>query len=201
MLKSLRAVGIACLLAYVAVSDANVVSWEIINLSFDDGASARGRFTFDTTLNTVTDFDILTTAAGSLATSFEYTRSTSRITQQANAPGGSGWPDVFFQIDSLDGVIPGATRELFLAFSQQLVLGGKASILYDGTLGRTSYERQSGGESAQAQRLVVGPGVVDPPAVPEPRPATYAAVGAAALILVSVWRRSKTRLIQRTHEM
>jgi hypothetical protein len=188
MPKAIQCLCVAMLL--VGTAHASVLSWEITNLSFDDGAAAHGRFTLDTASNTITDFDIFTTTGGSISTSFEYTNNTARITGQSNTPGGSGWPDVFLQLDSLDGVNPGGTRELFLSFSTQLTTGGTATILYEGTLGRISYERQTGGESNQAQRLVTGPGVIDPPVVPEPGTATYILV---ATVLMSLWGRRRMR--------
>jgi len=194
MPRLVDAICIGVLLATASASHANVVSWELVNLSFDDGATAHGRFTLDTVLNQITDFDIFTSAgATGIDTAFQYTPATARITQQSNVAGGSGWPDVFMQLNSLDGIIPGATRELFLAFSQQLVLGGTATVLHDGTLGRTSYEHLSGGEVNQHQRFVVGPGVVDPPIVPEPAQMTWLAIGLAVLVGVA-WRQRRPTL-------
>jgi hypothetical protein len=192
MLKSCRAMWIAALIFVAPATHANVLSWEIVNLTFDDGATANGRFTLDTTSNLITDFDITTSAGGTLTTLFEYTPSTARITGQNNAPG-SGWPSDFLQLDSLSGAIPGATRELFLAFSGPLVPGGTATILYEGTLGRTSYEKQLGGEGSGPQRFVSGPGVVDPPVAPEPMQVTFLVLGAAFLWgMVMMRRRSSS---------
>jgi len=189
MLKPIKAVWIAMLISVAPATHANSVSWEIVNLSFDDGATASGRFTLDTTTNLITDFDISTTAGNTLTTAFEYTPSTARITGQNNAPG-SGWPNDFLQLDSLAGAVPGATRELFLAFSGPLVLGGTATILFDGTLGRTSYEKQLGGEGSGPQRLVIGTGVVDPPInVPEPAQALWLAAAITAWGLSTIYRR------------
>jgi hypothetical protein len=188
MLKPIKAVWIAMLISVAPTTHANSVSWEIVNLSFDDGATASGRFTLDTTTKLITDFDISTTTGNTLTTAFEYTPSTARITGQNNAPG-SGWPSDFLQLDSLAGAIPGATRELFLAFSGPLVLGGTATILFDGTLGRTSYEKQLGGEGSGPQRLVIGPGVVDPPIVPEPAQALWLVAAITAWGLSTIYRR------------
>lgn len=196
MLKTVGTVCLAVLLTTAA--HASLVSWEIVNLNFDDGASAHGRFTLDLDSNSITDFDIFTTASGTLPTAFEYTPSTARITGQSNLPGGSGVPDVYLQLDSLQDVIPGGTRELLLSFSSQLVIGGTASILYEGTLGRSSYELQTGGEGGQVTRLVTGPGVVDPPIVPEPAEVMFLAMGLGAVgFMLSRGKRQRFGLSQR----
>ncbi|MEO8626619.1 MAG: hypothetical protein ABI612_00755 [Betaproteobacteria bacterium] len=193
----LKTVGTVCLAALLSTAaHASLVSWEIVNLNFDDGASARGRFTLDLDSNSITDFDIFTTASETMPTAFEYTPSTARITGQSNTPGASGYPDVYLQLDSLPDVIPGATRELLLSFSSQLVLGGIASILHEGTLGRSSYELQTGGEGGQVTRLVAGPGVVDPPIVPEPAGVVFLAMGLGAVGFVVLSRRRPQRLIE-----
>jgi hypothetical protein len=164
------------LLAGAPAAHADLVVWTFDNVTFDDGAMARGQFSVDTTLKQITDFDI-STDSGSTLGAFQYDMTTAHITGQAiELASGQGF---FMQLDSLAGVIPGATRELHLSFSGPLVPTGPASIVSDGTLGRTSYEFQLGGQMAQ-QRIVSGTGELHP--VPEPAEVLFLALGLAMLM-------------------
>ena len=186
MLSAIRRLFIVVLVAGAPVAHADLVVWEFANVTFDDGAEANGRFTVDTDLKLVTDFDILTEAGASLVSPFQYNGTTAQISDQAiETDIGDGY---FLQLDSLAGMIPGRTQQLHLSFSGPLVPTGSASIVSDGTVGRVPYERQFGGEIAP-QRLVeeAGTGTLSP--VPEPAETICLALGLATMGVLSLRRR------------
>jgi len=191
MLKPIRLVLTAGLLANVLVAQGALVDWDLTDVTFDDGATATGTFVLDTDLNQVTDFDISTTAGTTITTPFQYTPETARITLQSNEPGGSGWPQVFVQFDSLDDVIPGGNRELLLTFTSQLIPGPTPiAIAFSGGLGASS-ESELIGQHGGGTRLITGPEprVVDP--IPEPSEVGALAVGLAMMLGITGrrWRR------------
>jgi hypothetical protein len=173
---AIRRLSIVILLAGTTAAHADLVVWKFDNVTFDDGAMARGQFIVDTTLKQITDFDISTDAGSSLG-AFQYDVTTAKITGQSiEFASGQGF---FMQLDSLANVIPGATRELHFSFSGPLVPTGPASIVSDGTLGRTSYELQHSGQMVQ-QRIVTGTGELHP--VPEPAEVLFLALGLPMLL-------------------
>jgi hypothetical protein len=184
---AIRGLSIVLLMAGTPAAHADLVVWKFDNVTFDDGAMARGQFSIDTALKQITDFDISTDAGSSLG-SFQYDMTTAQITGQAiEFASGQGF---FMQLDSLAGMIPGATRELHLSFSGPLVPTGPASIVSDGTLGRTSYEVQLGGQMAQ-QRIVTGTGQLDP--IPEPAEVLFLALGLPMLMWAVAFKRNRRR--------
>jgi len=186
---AIRRLSIAMLLACATAAHADLVVWKFDNVTFDDGATASGQFSVDATLKQITDFDILT-GAGSALAAFQYDSTTAHITGQAiEFESGQGF---FMQLDSLAGVIPGATRELHLSFSGPLVPTGPASIVSDGTLGRTSSEVQLGGQMAQ-QRIVTGTGQLNP--IPEPAEVLFLALGLPMLAGAAAVNRNRRRKV------
>ncbi len=84
MLKVTRLVLTALLLCNISLADAALLDWDLIGITFNDGATASGSFTFDTDLNVVTEFDITTTAGTLITSAFNYTVATAHISLQAN---------------------------------------------------------------------------------------------------------------------
>jgi len=192
MCNSIQRLCSVMLLVGASAAHAELVIWEFEGVTFDDDAIAQGQFTVDTDLKSVTDFDIFTSAgkpsAGTaLLTPFEYNALTAQVTQQTiEFDNGQGF---FFQLDSLAGVVPGATRELHLSFSGPLVPTGPASIVSDGTLGRVSYELLLSGQMAP-QRVVKETGQLK--AIPEPAQVLCFALG-LAMAGVVVLNRARSK--------
>jgi hypothetical protein len=179
---------IVVLLATAPAVHAGVEIWKFNGVTFNDGGIADGQFSVDTDLKLITDFSIFTGVGTLLTSSFQYNSATAQITGQAiEVASGEGF---FVQLDSSADVIPNLTRELRLSFSGPLVPTGSASIVSDGTLGRTSSERQVGGEMGP-QRVVVGTGNLHP--APEPAEVLFLSVGLAITGIAAV-RRVRAQL-------
>ena len=186
MLKVTRLVLTALLLCNISLADAALLDWDLIGITFNDGATASGSFTFDTDLNVVTEFDITTTAGTLISSAFNYMVATAHISLQANELG-----NAFLQLDSNSDAIPGGTRELLLAFNSPLGSSDPIAILYQGGFGTTSYESLLIGQQGPGARLVVGPQVVDPPR-PVPEPTRFAMFGMGLVVLGALFlRRSR----------
>ena len=167
MYRPVQSVWLVVLLFAASASKAALFTKELNNVEFEDGGMATGFVVLDTALNRISDFDIRTTSGTDIDSSFEYRLVTARIAGQSNGPG-SGWPDSFVQLVSLPGQDGDANCELFLTFSGPLTGTTASTILHEGGLGTSSYEREFLGEHLQELRSVHGPALMNLPAVPEP---------------------------------
>jgi hypothetical protein len=158
---------------------AALLQWQLTGVAFDDGATASGTFTLDTQLNVVVDFDITTSPGSLITSSFRYTLNSAHLSSQANDPDPG---DHFFQLDSDDDAIPGATRELFFAFASPLVAGSAALILSQPGPGHTSYESLNIGQQGPGARVVFGSPLAQQIPVPEPASIVWLCLGLGILL-------------------
>jgi hypothetical protein len=131
-MKNLKLIAAACAAALVSImaaspSQAALVNWTLSNGLFDDGGTFSGAFTIDTTADTVTNWNIVTTAGtGGFAATY--------------APGGffssaldNGGSPVFTQyLGGPFGVGLEFTNLPFLGSGKVLSLAGDETVLFVG---------------------------------------------------------------------
>ncbi len=104
------------LVAAAASANASTTFWSLSGVTFDDGATASGTFTFDTVTGLVTAAHITTTDG--LLTGYTYDASNSAVGNDE------------FQLNSFYAVeIPDLTRDIELAFAAPLSAGGVDNLL------------------------------------------------------------------------
>jgi hypothetical protein len=157
-------VACAALLAVNAVpAEASVIDWTLQNVTFDDGGTASGTFSTDSTTGYVTDIDIITTPGTKLAGA-AYDDSVEVYNDF--------WPPNSFLLRNV-----AAFFDLELAFVDPLTTAGTDLL----ALQRASYECRN----CSPSRIIVSGEAVS--AVPEP--ATLAILSTGLLFLGTAFRR------------
>jgi len=169
-LSKLNRVTLAGMLLFAAsCAQADVVTWTLHNVTFDDGGTASGFFTVDTTLDHLPHFDIVTTAGTTLKTPFEYTPS-STVRAATGCSPCVGGDNNAIEIASGNG------RTLTWAFDGSIDKAGVRTIIANvNAPGETADFRDP-----SIVRTVIGGHIA---AVPEPSAVAFLGFAVALLIL------------------
>jgi hypothetical protein len=120
--------------ALVAVSilpaNADLIDWTLTGVTFADGGTASGSFVLNTTTDTITSFDITTSAGTTILSSQEYDASNSFATANPGGLGGVG--GVTFTLDN-------NSRFFQLYVNGDMTVPGVIDIL-SGSTNHISYE-------------------------------------------------------------
>jgi hypothetical protein len=169
MLTLQRSSGLVLSLLLLAAAGAHAASlWDLNGVTFSDGGTASGVFTFDAVSRSVFDWDIVTSAADGAA-GFFYTPATSVASVSQGC--------------AIDFVAKGALQ--YLCLNPESPLTGLSSVLSS-----HSFESYPGGV-----RGIVSGGITDPPpgggsSVPEPATVTLTMLAAALIFRRHVYRRT-----------
>jgi hypothetical protein len=79
MRKSVALTFTIAMFSSIGNAHAAIAEFVVTNMKFDDGGTASGHFSVDTTTLLFTDFDVLTTPGSVITSSFEYTPKTAHI--------------------------------------------------------------------------------------------------------------------------
>jgi len=118
---------LASSLVVAPVSSASTVSWNLNNVTFSDGATASGAFTFDADSNTLSDWNVSVTSG--VLSAFTYS--------PANSTAGSYFQETGYQ-DELLFMVNGSTRQLRLTPLDALTDSGGIDPINFNTFGNGS---------------------------------------------------------------
>ncbi|RJG00424.1 PEP-CTERM sorting domain-containing protein [Noviherbaspirillum sedimenti] len=161
----LLALPLALLLAAPAM--ASPLLWTLVGVTFDDGGSASGTFSTDSTTGSLLSYDIVTTS-GSAAPGFHF-----------DGVGDSKYADNYFGPNSFVIVndTPFAFPILAFAFSDALTSGGVNALL----VGSFPYGSFQSNNDSSEKRLIVSGNATTETTVPEPAPLALLAISLVGL--------------------
>jgi hypothetical protein len=174
---------LAILAAASAPVHASVIDWTLEGVTFDDGGTASGTFSIDSSTGHLLSYDI-TTTAGSVLGGMTYDASTVFVVEY-----GVYGPNSFL-LFTLGG--PTGSEYITLEFLNPLTSGGVDPIVagYDPISNTGSYECYN---CAPFRLVTAGEATTSP--VPEPATWAMMLAGFAGLGFAGYWRVSKRRVL------